>query len=75
MAEAIQRHNREAIMLETEAAIMANFDYLGHDDVEMDYEDMGDDLDDQPDEEQEEMKSSKHKTKVFIHSVEDFTIC
>ena len=56
----MQRHNREAMMLETEAAIMANFEYLGHDDVEMDDEDMGDDLEDQDD-----IKCAKHKSKVL----------
>lgn len=60
----MQRHNREAMMLETEAAIMANFEYLGHDDVEMDDEDMGDDLEDQADEDQDDIKAAKHKSKV-----------
>lgn len=50
------------MMLETEAAIMANFEYLGHGDVEMDDDDMGDDLDDQQDEDQDDVKSAKHKS-------------
>lgn len=62
----MQRHNREAMMLETEAAIMANFEYLGHDDVEMDDEDMGDDLEDQQDDDQDDIKSAKHKSKVSL---------
>lgn len=52
------------MVLETEAAIMANFEYLGHDDVEMDDEDGADDIDDQQDDDQDEVKSAKHKGKV-----------
>ncbi|KAK6640649.1 hypothetical protein RUM44_012346 [Polyplax serrata] len=66
LTEAMQRHNREAMMLETEAAIMANFEYLGHDDVEMDDEDMGDDLEDQQDDDQDDIKSAKHKSKALF---------
>ncbi|KAL0266514.1 UNVERIFIED_CONTAM: hypothetical protein PYX00_009027 [Menopon gallinae] len=56
----------EAMVLETEAAIMANFEYLGHDDVEMDDEDGADDIDDQQDDDQDDVKSAKHKGKGIL---------
>lgn len=52
--------------METEAAIMANFDYLGHSGVEMDEEDLADDMDDQQDDEQVDVKLKRKKNKVCV---------
>lgn len=52
-------------MLETEAAVMANFEFLAQADVEMDDDDdMSDDLDDTGDlEDQDELRAPKCKTR------------
>jgi len=56
------------MIMETEAAIMANFDYLSHHGgVEMDDDDMGDDIDDeQPNEDQIDTNTKRKKIKVGI---------
>lgn len=55
----------EAMILETEAAVMANFEFLSQADVEMDEDDdICDELDDSQDiEEQEEMRTTKRKQR------------
>jgi striatin 1/3/4 len=56
----------EAMMLDTEAAVMANFEFLSPD-VDMDDDDdMSDDLDDQQDDETDDVKTAKRKNKVSL---------
>jgi striatin 1/3/4 len=52
------------MILDTEAAVMANFEFLSPD-VDMDDDDdMSDDLDDAPDDETDDVKTAKRKSKV-----------
>lgn len=55
----------EAMILETEAAVMANFEFLSQADVEMDEDDeICDELDDTQDmDEQDEMRTTKRKPR------------
>ncbi|KAK3929953.1 Striatin-3 [Frankliniella fusca] len=62
-----QQHSSltEAMMLDTEAAVMANFEFLAQADVDLDDdEDMSDDLDDQADDDQDDVKTARRKGKV-----------
>lgn len=55
----------EAMILDTEAAVMANFEFLGPTDVDMeDDDDMSDELDEGADDEHDEVKAAKRKAKV-----------
>lgn len=63
----LQQHSSltEAMILDTEAAVMANFEFLGQADVDLDDdEDMSDDLDDQGDDDQDDVKTARRKGKV-----------
>ncbi|XP_059471792.1 striatin [Neocloeon triangulifer] len=56
----------EAMILDTEAAVMANFEFLSPD-VDMDDDDdMSDDLDDQQDDETDDVKTAKRKNKSLL---------
>ncbi|KAF4518834.1 hypothetical protein B566_EDAN008163 [Ephemera danica] len=56
----------EAMILDTEAAVMANFEFLSPD-VDMDDEDdMSDDLDDGQDDETDDVKTAKRKNKTML---------
>lgn len=54
------------MILDTEAAVMANFEFLAQADVGDldDDEDMSDDLDDQGDDDQDDVKTARRKGKV-----------
>lgn len=56
------------MILDTEAAVMANFEFLAQADVGDldDDEDMSDDLDDQGDDDQDDVKTARRKGKVSI---------
>lgn len=57
----------EAMILDSEAAVMANFEFLGQTDVEMsDDDDVSDDLDLVNEGEETDTKTSKRKTKAII---------
>lgn len=57
----------EAMILDSEAAVMANFEFLGQTDVEMsDDDDVSDDLDLVNEGEETDTKTSKRKTKAVI---------
>ncbi|CAG2055203.1 unnamed protein product [Timema podura] len=57
----------EAMILETEAAVMANFEFLAQADVDMDEDDdMSDDLDDQQDDDPDDIKTAKRKGKGLL---------
>ncbi|XP_034230279.1 striatin-3 [Thrips palmi] len=61
-----QQHSSltEAMILDTEAAVMANFEFLAQADVDLDDdEDMSDDLDDQGDDDQDDVKTARRKGK------------
>ena len=63
----LQQHSSltEAMILDTEAAVMANFEFLAQADVDLDDdEDMSDDLDDQGDDDQDDVKTARRKGKV-----------
>lgn len=54
----------EAMLLETEAAVLANFEFLAQADVEMsDDDDMADDLDLVPNEDESDVKTTKRRAK------------
>lgn len=55
----------EAMILDTEAAVMANFEFLANEEVDMDDDDdMSDDLDEPTDDDQDDVKTAKRKNKV-----------
>nr|CAD7259828.1 unnamed protein product [Timema shepardi] len=57
----------EAMILETEAAVMANFEFLAQADVDMDEDDdISDDLDDQQDDDPDDIKTTKRKSKGLL---------
>nr|CAD7402873.1 unnamed protein product [Timema poppensis] len=57
----------EAMILETEAAVMANFEFLAQADVDMDEDDdISDDLDDQQDDDPDDIKTAKRKSKGLL---------
>lgn len=57
----------ETMILDSEAAVMANFEFLGQTDVEMsDDDDVSDDLDLVNEGEETDTKTSKRKTKAVI---------
>lgn len=54
----------EAMILDTEAAVMSSFEFLAQEEVDMDDDDdMSDDLDEAPDDEQDDVKTAKRKGK------------
>ena len=55
----------EAMILDTEAAVIANFDFLAHDAVDIeDDDDMSDDMEPPDDDDQDDVKTAKRKGKV-----------
>ncbi|XP_075225036.1 connector of kinase to AP-1 [Lycorma delicatula] len=58
----------EAMILDTEAAVMANFEFLGQTDVDLDDDDeLNDDMDESGDlDDQEEVRNAKRKTKNLL---------
>lgn len=58
------------MILDTEAAVIANFEFLSQTDVDMDDDDdMSDDLEPPDDEDQDDVKTTKRKGKVIIFSM------
>lgn len=56
----------EAMLLETEAAVLANFEFLAQADVEMsDDDDMADDLDLVPNDDESDVKTTKRRIKTL----------
>jgi striatin 1/3/4 len=59
------------MILDTEAAVIANFEFLSHTDVDMDDDDdMSDDLEPPDDDDPDDVKTPKRKGKVGA-----FTMC
>ncbi|XP_047119397.1 striatin-3 isoform X2 [Schistocerca piceifrons] len=57
----------EAMILDTEAAVMSSFEFLAQEEVDMDDDDdMSDDLDEAPDDEQDDVKTAKRKGKSLM---------
>jgi hypothetical protein len=57
------------MILDTEAAVIANFEFLSQTDVDMDDdEDMSDDLEPPDDDDQDDVKTAKRKGKVITSS-------
>lgn len=55
------------MILDTEAAVIANFDFLSQTDVDMDDDDdMSDDLEPPDDDDQDDVKTAKRKGKVTL---------
>jgi striatin 1/3/4 len=55
------------MILDTEAAVIANFEFLSQTDVDMDDDDdMSDDLEPPDDDDQDDVKTTKRKGKVII---------
>jgi hypothetical protein len=60
----------EAMILDTEAAVIANFEFLSQTDVDMDDDDdMSDDLEPPDDDDQDDVKTTKRKGKVITSSM------
>jgi striatin 1/3/4 len=58
------------MILDTEAAVIANFEFLSQTDVDMDDDDdMSDDLEPPDDDDQDDVKTTKRKGKVITSSM------